>query len=71
MLPQAVKLEMRTSGEPVRGNLDDAGLKAQVLGRIEILEEREREKEELLAGLTAMTEEHGLDAGALKAVMKG
>jgi uncharacterized protein (UPF0335 family) len=41
-----------------------------VLERIETLEEQEREREELLSEVTAMAEEHGLDAGALKAVMR-
>ena len=35
------------------------------------LEARERERGELLDEVTAMAEEHGLDAGALKAVMGG
>jgi uncharacterized protein (UPF0335 family) len=43
----------------------------QVLKRIEVLEEREREREELLSEVTAIAEEHGLDAGALMAVMGG
>ena len=30
-----------------------------MLGRIEELEEQEREKEELLAGVTAIAEQHG------------
>jgi hypothetical protein len=63
------ELEMRAAEEPLKADLDVAGLKAQVLTRIEELEEREREREELLAGVTAMAEEHGLDAGAVKAVM--
>jgi len=42
-----------------------------VLGRIEELEEQEREKEELLARVTAIAEQHGLDAGTLKAVLGG
>jgi hypothetical protein len=48
---RAVELEMRAAEEPPRSDFDVEGLKAQVLGRIEILEEREREKEELLAKL--------------------
>jgi hypothetical protein len=40
-----------------------------VLGRIEVLEEREREKQELLAQVDATAEEYGLDAGALKAAV--
>jgi hypothetical protein len=68
---RAVELEMRAAEEPLRGNLDVKGLRAQVLARIETLEKQEREKEELLQGVTAMAEEHGLDAGALKAVIGG
>jgi hypothetical protein len=60
---------MRASEEPLRSDLDVEGLRAQVLARIEILEEREREKKELLDGVAAVAEEHGLDAGALKAVL--
>lgn len=60
---------MRAAEEPLRSDLDVEGLRAQVLGRIAVLEEREREKEGLLAGVTAMAEEHGLDGGALKAVL--
>ena len=68
---RAVELEMRAAEEPLRSDLDVKGLRGQVLGRIEELEEREREKEELLAGVAALTEEHGLDAGPLKAVLGG
>jgi uncharacterized protein (UPF0335 family) len=46
-----------------------AGLKAQVLGRIEVLEEREREGEETLSELVPAMESRGYDAGAVKAVM--
>jgi uncharacterized protein (UPF0335 family) len=65
----AAELEMRVAEEPLRSDLDVAGLKAQVLGRIEELEAREREREELMAEVTEMGEEHGLDTEALKAVM--
>jgi hypothetical protein len=68
---RAAELEMRAAEEPLRSDLDVAGLKAQVLGRIEELKRREREREEMLAEVTAMAEEHGLDAGALKAVLDG
>jgi uncharacterized protein (UPF0335 family) len=57
---------MRAAEEPLRSDLDVGGLKAQVLGRIEELEAQEREREELLTEITAMAEEHGLDARALK-----
>ena len=42
----APELEMRVAEEPLRSDLDVAGLKEQVLGRIEELEKREREREE-------------------------
>jgi hypothetical protein len=42
-----------------------------VLERIEELEAREREKKELLAWVTAMAEEHGLDVEPLRAVLGG
>ena len=62
---------MRAAEEPLKDNLDVAGLKAQVLERIEVLEEREREKEELLAALVPAMEARGYDTQALKAVMGG
>jgi hypothetical protein len=68
---RAVELEMRAAEEPLRSNVDVAGLKTQVLARIEVLEEQEREKEGLLAGVAAAVGEHGLDAGPLKAVLGG
>ena len=55
----------------MRSDLDVAGVEAQVLERIENLEERKREREELLAEVVAVAEEHGLDAWALKAVRGG
>ncbi len=55
--------------EPLKADLEIAGFKAQMLEHIEVLEERERE--ELLAEVTTMAKEHGLDAGALKAVAGG
>jgi uncharacterized protein (UPF0335 family) len=68
---RAAELEMRAAEEPLKSDLDAAGLKAQVLGRIEELEEREREKEELLSELVPAMEAQGYDAGAVKAVMAG
>ncbi len=47
------------------------GLKVQVLARIEVLEEREREREELLAELLPAMEVWGHDTAALKAVLSG
>jgi hypothetical protein len=43
---RAAELELRVAEEPLRSDLDVKGLKAQVLGRIEVLEEQEREREE-------------------------
>ena len=68
---RAAELEMRAAEEPLKSDLDVAGLKAQVLERIEALEEQERQRRELLVEVMAVAEEHGLDAGALKVVMGG
>jgi hypothetical protein len=62
---------MRIAEEPLKSDLDVAGLKAQVLARIEELEEREREREELLAELVPAMEARGCETGAVKAVMGG
>ena len=48
-----------------------AGLKVQVLGRIEGLEAQAREREELLAELAPAMEARRYDTGAVKAVMGG
>jgi hypothetical protein len=53
---------MRAVEEPLKSDLDVAGLKDRVFGRIEELEER-REREELLAGLVPEMETQGHDAG--------
>jgi hypothetical protein len=66
---RAAELEMRSAEEPLRTDLDVAGLKAQVLGRIEELEEREREREEMLSELVPAMEARGHDTGSLRAVM--
>jgi hypothetical protein len=66
---RAVELEMRAADEPLSSDLDVKGLRAEVLERIETLERQEREREELLAGVASMAEEHGLDDGALKAAL--
>ena len=68
---RAAELEMRAAEEPLRSGLDVAGLKAQVLGRIEELEAREREREGLLAGLVPAMEAMGFDTGPVKAIMGG
>jgi hypothetical protein len=66
---------MRAAEGPLKADLDVRGLKAQVLERIEVLEEREREREELLAQvlaeLIATMEARGFATGDLKAVMGG
>ena len=62
---------MRAAEEPLRSDLDVGGLKAQVIGRIEELEAREREREELLSELVPALEARGYDTGAVKAVVGG
>ena len=59
----------RAAQEPLKGNLDVVGLKAHLLERTEVLEERERE--ELLSELVPAMEARGYDTGALKAVAGG
>jgi hypothetical protein len=66
---RAAVLEMLAAEEPIEANLDVAGLKAQVLRRIEEMEEREREKEEILSGLVPAMEARGYDAGDVNAVL--
>ena len=68
---RAVELEMRAAEEPLKSDLDAKGLKAQVLGRIEELEEREREREEMLLELVPAMEAWGYDTGDVKAVTGG
>jgi hypothetical protein len=68
---RAAELEMRAAEEPLKSDLDVAGLKTQVLGRIEELEARERERKALLAELVPAMGARGYDAGAVKAVMDG
>jgi uncharacterized protein (UPF0335 family) len=60
---------LRAAEEPLRSDLDVAGLKAQVLERIEVLEEQERERQEILSELIPAMEVRGYDTGDLKAVM--
>ena len=62
---------MRAAEEPLQSDLDVAGLKAQVLGRIEELEERERQREDLLAELVPMMEAREHDIEGVKAVLGG
>jgi hypothetical protein len=66
---RAAELEMRAAEEPLKGNLDVAGLKAQVLERIEMLEEREREREQLLAELIPAMEAHGYNPTSIREVL--
>ncbi len=68
---RAAELEMRAAEEPLKADLDVAGLKAQVLERIEVLEEQEREREELLAEVVPLMESRGYGTGTVKAVMGG
>jgi hypothetical protein len=63
------ELEMRAGEEPLKGDLDAVGLRAQILERIETLEERERERRELLAGLVPLLESRGYDAGDARALL--
>ena len=66
---RAAELEMRAAEVPLKGDLDVKGLKAQVLARIEALEQGEREREELLAELVPAMEVRGHDTRTVKAVM--
>jgi hypothetical protein len=50
---------MRTAEESLRSDLDVAGLKAQVLARIEELEAREREREKLHSELVPAMDTRG------------
>jgi hypothetical protein len=68
---RAAELEMQAAEEPLRSDLDVKGLRAQVLGRIEELEAREREREVLLSELVPAMEKRGYDAGTVKAVTGG
>ncbi len=68
---RAAELEMLAAEEPLKAGLDVVGLKAQVIERIEVLEEQERERQELLADLVPLMESRGYDTGAVKAVMGG
>jgi len=67
---RAAEIEMWEAEKLLDANLDVAGFKKQVLVRIQVLEEQERERQELLTGVTALAEEHGFDLGPLK-VMSG
>jgi hypothetical protein len=58
---RAAELEIRTAEGSLRSDLDVKGLKAQDLGRIEGLEAREREREELVAELVPAMESRGYE----------
>ena len=62
---------MRAAEEPLRSDLDVAGLRAQLLERIEELEARKREREEILSELVPAMEARGYYTGAVKAAMGG
>ena len=66
---RAAELEMRAADEPLKADLDVAGLKAQDLKRIEVLEEKEREREEILSQLIPAIESRGYNTGDMKAVL--
>ena len=68
---RAAELEMRAAEEPLRSDLDVAGLKAQILERIEELVARQRERDELEKQLLPVLEAMGRDTGAVKSVMGG
>ena len=68
---RAAELEMRAAEEPLKADLDVKGLKAQVLERIEVLEEQERERQEMLSELIPAMEARGYETGVVKTVMGG
>jgi hypothetical protein len=65
------ELKMRAAEEPLRSDLEVAGLKAQILGHIEELEAREREREKRLAEMVPAMEAQGYDMRALQAAVRG
>lgn len=68
---RAAELEMRAAEEPLESGLDVAGLKAQVLERVENLEEQERERTKVLAELMPVMEAWGYDSGVVKEMISG
>jgi hypothetical protein len=66
---RAAELEMQAAEEPLKSDMNVAGLKVQVLERIETLEEQERERQEILSQLIPVMEARGYDTRALKAVL--
>jgi hypothetical protein len=71
VLPQGRRTRDAGGRRALEVDLDLAGIKAQVLGRIEELETREREREELLSELGPAMEARGYDAVAVAAAMGG
>ena len=67
----AAELKMRAVKEPLRRNLDAARLKAQVLGRLEELEAREREGEELLTELVPAMRTREYDPTPIREAISG
>ena len=63
----AERIAWRQSYHPGQG----AGLRAQVLGRIEALEERERGRRDLLSELVPLLERHGHDTQDVRAALGG
>ena len=62
MLPQGRRArDAGADKEPLRSDLDVKGIKAQVLGRTEVVEAREREREELVAELVPAMESRGYE----------
>jgi hypothetical protein len=61
VLPQGGGAWIRAAEEPLRSDLRRAGLRAQVLERIEELEAREREAEEILSELVPAKEKRGYE----------
>ena len=66
---RASELEMRAAEEPLKSDLDVTGLKALVLERIEVLEEQERERQELLAEVVPFMESRGYDPAPIREVI--
>ncbi len=66
---RAAELEMRAAEEPLKSDLDVKGLKAEVLRRIEELEEKEREKEELVDELSSAMRARGRDPTPIREAM--